>query len=141
MTNAAAETEPDDVGCLLPQDEQDSQLAGLEETVLPRVNEARELDDGYLFAFDFDKEFARELLELVFRERACCPFQDMELGFERNHGALTLAFRGPEGTKTMIQETLQDADIDFDLPGVEEEASGEASQDEGSSGCGCGKCG
>jgi hypothetical protein len=44
----------------------------------------------------------RLVSEWVDGERLCCPFFDIDLRFEREHGALWLSLRGREGVKQFI---------------------------------------
>lgn len=137
MSDTRSDDDPSPLRCLLPDDEQEAQREDLAETVFPLVTEARELEDGYAFAFD--PELAHALLDLVLRERACCPFLDMEIGFGRERGPLTLAFRGPEGTKAFVEETLEDVDTGFELGTSPGAGANETGEDSG--GCGCPVCG
>lgn len=143
MSDQRTDDDTASIRCLLPEDEQEAQREDLAETVFPLVNEARELEDGYAFAFDFDPELAHTLLDLVLRERACCPFLDLEIGFEREKGPLTLAFRGPEGTKEFVEDTLEDVDTGFDLgePSEDGDAEAEEGENEAAPSCGCPVCG
>lgn len=141
MTDQRTDDEEPGMRCLLPDDVQEAQREDLAETVFPLVTEARQLEDGYAFAFDFGPELAHALLDLVLQERACCPFLDMELRFERERGPLTLAFLGPEGTKAFVEENLEDVDTGFDLGTPQGAEANEAGEDEDAGGCGCPACG
>ena len=65
-----------------------------------------ELEDGYEFAFPGDADRAMRITSFIVAERACCPFFAFELVFEPDEGAILLRVRGPEGTKTFIEEEL-----------------------------------
>ena len=63
----------------------------------------RELPNGYEFEFPNNQETYQELTEWVFQESQCCPFFDLDVRLEREHGALVMRATGREGTKAFIQ--------------------------------------
>ena len=46
------------------------------------------------------------LLDFVTAERRCCGFFRIELAFEPGLGPVSLALRGPDGTKAFITEAF-----------------------------------
>ena len=54
----------------------------------------RELPDGYEFRFPSDTKTVAMLTEWIAQERLCCPFFDIDLRFEREHGPVWLRLRG-----------------------------------------------
>src|SRR5689334_17965125 len=50
----------------------------------------RELPDGYEFQFPNDARTVELLAEWAAGEHACCPFFDIDLRMEREHGAVRL---------------------------------------------------
>ena len=63
----------------------------------------RELPDGYEFRFPSDTKTVAMLTEWIAQERLCCPFFDMDLRFEREHGPVWLRLTGRPGTKAFIR--------------------------------------
>jgi len=63
----------------------------------------RELANGYEFEFPNNEKTYHLLTEWVFQESQCCPFFDLDVRLEREHGALVLRATGREGTKAFIQ--------------------------------------
>ena len=63
----------------------------------------RELPTGYEFTFPNEQKTYEILTEWVFQESQCCPFFDLSVRLEREHGALVLSATGREGTKAFIQ--------------------------------------
>ena len=63
----------------------------------------RELPNGYEFEFPNNLETYQNLSEWVFQESQCCPFFDLNIRLEREHGALVMSATGREGTKAFIQ--------------------------------------
>ncbi|HEY3741905.1 MAG TPA: hypothetical protein VGL53_18770 [Bryobacteraceae bacterium] len=68
------------------------------------VKSRREVPDGY--AFELPAESAAILLAAEFAsiERLCCPFLDIALRIEREHGKFWLELSGRPGTKEFIRE-------------------------------------
>ena len=63
----------------------------------------RELPNGYEFEFPNDENTYKLLTQWVFQESQCCPFFDLSVRLEREHGALIMTATGREGTKAFIQ--------------------------------------
>jgi len=63
----------------------------------------RELPNGYEFEFPNNEKTYQLLTEWVFQESQCCPFFDLDVRLEREHGALVMRATGREGTKAFIQ--------------------------------------
>ena len=68
-----------------------------------RKTGVRELRDGYEFAFPPDNATYQLVAEWVAGERLCCPFFDIDVHIEREHGNLWLRLTGREGTKDFIR--------------------------------------
>lgn len=67
----------------------------------------RELANGYEFQFSPDPKTIALVEEWAAGERACCPFFDIELRMEREHGAFWLRLTGREGTKKFTKEDFR----------------------------------
>jgi hypothetical protein len=68
--------------------------------------EVRELADGYEFRFPSDPKTIAMVAEWAAGERLCCPFFDIQLRMEREHGPFWLKLTGPKGTKDLIRVDL-----------------------------------
>jgi hypothetical protein len=68
-----------------------------------RVKSIRELSDGFAFEFPPDTGTFQLVSEWVGGERLCCPFFDIDVHVEREHGALWLRLAGREGVKQFIR--------------------------------------
>jgi hypothetical protein len=64
---------------------------------------ARELPNGYEFAFASDPATYRLLSGWMFQERRCCPFFDLSLRLDREGGPLWLRLTGRKGVKEFIR--------------------------------------
>ena len=65
--------------------------------------DVRELPDGYEFAFAWDPKTFSMITEWVEQERACCPFFDIDVRLEREHGPIWMRLTGRPGTKAFIR--------------------------------------
>jgi hypothetical protein len=63
----------------------------------------RELRDGFEFEFPNDTTTFQLVSEWVVGERLCCPFFDIDMHVEREHGNLWLRLTGREGVKQFIR--------------------------------------
>jgi hypothetical protein len=63
----------------------------------------RELQHGYAFQFPADPATVALVAEWVAGERACCPFFDIAMTFDREGGPFWLALTGRDGTKEFIK--------------------------------------
>jgi hypothetical protein len=69
-------------------------------------NGVRELPNGYAFRFPADPATVALVAEWAAGERLCCPFFDIDLRLEPEHGPLWLTLTGREGTKDFIRADL-----------------------------------
>lgn len=67
------------------------------------VKSVRELPDGYEFEFPSDTPTIKLLAEWAAGEHLCCPFFEIDLRLEREHGAFWLRLTGREGVKQFIE--------------------------------------
>jgi hypothetical protein len=67
------------------------------------VKGLHELSDGYEFQFQADPATIQLVAEWAAGEHACCPFFDIDLRLEREHGAFWLRLSGREGVKEFIK--------------------------------------
>jgi hypothetical protein len=63
----------------------------------------RELSNGYAFQFPADPATVALVVEWVAGERACCPFFEIAMTFERESGPFWLSVTGRPGTKEFIK--------------------------------------
>ncbi|MGA2214040.1 MAG: hypothetical protein ABSH31_12260 [Bryobacteraceae bacterium] len=67
-----------------------------------RKKRIRELRDGFEFEFPPDTATFQLVSEWVTGERLCCPFFDIDVHVQREHGSLWLRLTGREGVKQFI---------------------------------------
>lgn len=63
----------------------------------------QELEDGYEFEFTPETANYQALTEFTPLEHACCPFFDVSIRLEREHGKLWWRLSGREGVKPFIR--------------------------------------
>jgi len=63
----------------------------------------KELPDGFAFELKNDTAAVQLAGEFAANERLCCPFFDIAIRIEREHGKLWLQLTGREGTKDFIR--------------------------------------
>jgi hypothetical protein len=68
----------------------------------------RELPNGYALQFPVDPATVALAAEWVVGERACCPFFDIAMTFDREGGPFWLSITGRPGTKEFIRADAPD---------------------------------
>ncbi|HEX4330653.1 MAG TPA: TlpA disulfide reductase family protein [Usitatibacter sp.] len=63
----------------------------------------RELRDGFEIDFASDPATFQHLVEWIDGERECCPFFDISVRVQPEHGSLTMRITGRQGTKEFIR--------------------------------------
>lgn len=139
MTQEATTTE-EPARCLLPDEAQEARRADIEDTVYARVEDVNELENGFELVFPADPELAELVLEELLEERVCCPAFDLSLGFEREHGPMTVAFQGPPELKDALRDTLEMMNVAGVAGNASARTDAPSGEAEEVSGCGCG-CG
>ena len=70
--------------------------------VFQRVQETRELENGYAIRLPNESNVVRVVAEFIARERLCCPFFGFAMEIEPNGGPLWLRLTGSEGAKEFM---------------------------------------
>jgi len=71
-----------------------------------RIEEVRELPDGYEFRLGDDPRLLTKIGEFVSLERLCCPFLTFTVKVEAEGGPVWLRLSGREGVKDFIREEI-----------------------------------
>ena len=72
-----------------------------------RIEETRELSNGYEFRFAHGPDVLKRLAEFVSLEKLCCPFLRFEIEVEAENGPVWLRLTGREGVKEFIHEEVR----------------------------------
>ena len=88
----------------LPPETRGAHHALIRRLMTQAVGEITELPGG--FAFRFPAEEYDGVMELVGRERLCCPFLAFTVEVERERGPLWLRLTGAEGVQAFIRMEL-----------------------------------
>jgi hypothetical protein len=83
--------------------EQRQRQQELSKTLRASLLGVQELADGYEFEFAPDRANFQALAEVTPLEHACCPFFDVSIRLEREHGKLWWRLTGREGVKPFIR--------------------------------------
>jgi len=67
------------------------------------VEGVRDAPNGYEFEFPPTPASIRMVAEWAAGERLCCPFFDIDMRLDREHGSFWLQLMGREGTKEFIK--------------------------------------
>jgi hypothetical protein len=84
----------------IPAERRASHLATSRES-FARIEEVRELPDGYEFEFPFNSPTYTALSEITPLEHACCPF--FNIAIRREENSLLWQLTGSEGAKQFIR--------------------------------------
>lgn len=71
-----------------------------------RLEEIRELADGYEFRLVDDSSTITMAAEFISLERLCCPFLNFELEIKAEGEPVWLRLRGHEGVKAFVREEI-----------------------------------
>ncbi|HJP94639.1 MAG TPA: arsenate reductase ArsC [Pyrinomonadaceae bacterium] len=71
-----------------------------------RIEETRELPNGYQFRFVSRPKLVTNLAEFVSLEKLCCPFLSFAIEIEAEDGPVWLRLTGREGVKAFIREEI-----------------------------------
>ena len=72
-----------------------------------RIDETRELPNGYEFRFADEPNVLMRLVDFVSLEKLCCPFLRFEIAVEAENGPVWLRLTGRDGVKEFIQEEVR----------------------------------
>jgi hypothetical protein len=72
-----------------------------------RIDETRELPNGYEFRFADEPNVLTRLVDFVSLEKLCCPFLRFEIVVEAENGPVWLRLTGRDGVKEFIQEEVR----------------------------------
>lgn len=72
-----------------------------------RIEEFRELANGYEFRFANGPGLLMKLAEFVSLEKLCCPFLGFAIEVEPEGGAVWLRLTGRDGVKAFIREEIR----------------------------------
>lgn len=89
----------------IPPDERQAHLATSKD-LFSRIEEFRELADGYEFRFASGPDLIVKLGEFISLEKLCCPFLRFVTEVEAEGGPVWLRLTGREGVKAFIREEI-----------------------------------
>lgn len=86
----------------------DQRLKHLETSreLFSKVQEIKEVADGYEFRIGDDANVIVTVAEFVALEKLCCPFVNFAINVEAEVGPVTLRLTGREGVKDFVREEI-----------------------------------
>jgi hypothetical protein len=90
----------------IPAEQRPVHLARSRE-LFSRIEETRELPNGYEFRFADEANVLKQLAEFVSLEKLCCPFLRFEIEIEAEYGPVWLRLTGRDGVKEFIREEVR----------------------------------
>lgn len=90
----------------IPAEQRPVHLAKSRE-LFSRIDETRELPNGYEFRFADQPNVLTGLVDFVALEKLCCPFLRFEIAVEAENGPVWLRLTGRDGVKEFIQEEVR----------------------------------
>ena len=93
-----------DVTAIAP-DERPKHLATSRE-LFSRIEEFRELPNGYEFRLADEPALISQLTEFVSLEKLCCPFLTFVIEIQAERGPVWLGLTGRDGVKAFIREEI-----------------------------------
>ena len=89
----------------IPAEQRPLHLANSRE-LFSRIEEFRELPEGYEFRLANGPDLLAQLAQFVSLERRCCPFLRFDVQVEAEGGPVWLRLSGREGVKDFIREEI-----------------------------------
>ena len=89
----------------IPPDQRQAHLTTSKD-LFSRIEEFRELQDGYEFRFASGLDLIAKLSEFISLEKLCCPFLKFVIEVEAEGGPVWLRLTGREGVKAFIREEI-----------------------------------
>lgn len=88
----------------IPEAERAAHVALASVLFRKRVQEWRDLPNGY--AFRFEPDALMDLARFLENERRCCPFLSFDVALASDGGPVWLRITGPEGARELLAEEL-----------------------------------
>jgi hypothetical protein len=89
----------------IPPDQRQAHLTTSKD-LFSRIEEFRELADGYEFRLATGPDLTVKLGEFISLEQLCCPFLKFVVDVEADGGPVWLRLTGREGVKAFIREEI-----------------------------------
>jgi hypothetical protein len=90
---------------VIPPDQRQAHLTTSKD-LFSRIEEFRELANGYEFRFASGPDLIVKLGEFISLEKLCCPFLTFVIEVEAEGGPVWLRLAGREGVKAFIREEI-----------------------------------
>lgn len=89
----------------IPPEQRQSHLT-TSKNLFAKIQQIRELENGYEFRLADERGLMLELAEFISLEKLCCPFLNFMIEVEQEGGPVWLRLTGREGVKAFIREEI-----------------------------------
>ena len=76
----------------------------LKSEIFPKMIKKHELTNGYVYYFDDEKGFSEKIMELIQKEKECCPFFKFDLSILPFGKGIALQISGSEAVKGFLED-------------------------------------
>jgi len=94
--------------CLLTGAEQAERKELLQKEIFSRTKKIQEIENGFIFHFNYDENFIMKMTDYVIAENNCCPFLTFETKLHAKDDITLKVFGSSIQAKEMIKMTLVD---------------------------------
>ena len=96
------------LSCSLTSQELQDRIALLRAEIFPNLTRKVELEEGYIFYFQDTGDMADKILELIGKEKQCCPFFKFDFSILPFKKGLALQISGSKEVKEFLRDMDQD---------------------------------
>jgi hypothetical protein len=97
--------------CLLSPSGRAERRKAFEKTLRPRIQQVRELADGYALGFESDDSIIMDLAAWIRDERKCCRFLDYCIRVDRNSNRVWFEATGDAQGKERVAEMMRECGV------------------------------
>jgi hypothetical protein len=95
------------IACHLSDEAFKKRKTTIASTIISKIIQAEELENGYQFSFAYSEGMLIELAHFINVEKGFCPFINFHLMLNNNSNNVVLKLTGAEGTKEFIKYELE----------------------------------
>ena len=97
------------IACTLSQADLARRKQQIRRAIFSKFKTRQEIENGYVFSFEYNKRFIAKLVDHIMVENTCCPFYQFDLTLKSKNDVI-LKISGPQKAKEMIKEILASTD-------------------------------
>lgn len=93
--------------CKMTEKEQRERAQTLRKELFSKVQDVKELEDGYALKLPGEDAMIDKVHEHVKIEKKCCPFFEFEITMKPDQGPVWLKFKGGKQVKEMLRADME----------------------------------